>query len=72
MNCFQRGMVEVLKRARSSLDGRGPSLKRTQKRREAAVWKLWEDTHDMSGLDTLSVPYEKNPRLARHVASQNG
>ena len=29
-DCFQKGMVEVLKRARSFLDGRGASLKRTE------------------------------------------
>ena len=70
VNRFQRGMVEVLKRARSFLDGRGASLKRTQKRREAAVPKLWEDTHDTSGLDTPRVLYKKIPGLARNVASQ--
>ena len=72
VNRFQRGMVEVLKRARSFLDGRGASLKRTQKRREAAVPKVWEDTHDTSGLDTPRVLYKKIPGLARNVASQNG
>ena len=72
MNRFQSGMVEVLKRVRSFLDGRGACLKRTQKRREAAVWKLWGDTHETTGLDTLRVLYEKIPGLIGHVASQNG
>ena len=65
VNRFQRGMVDVLKRARSFLDGRGTSLTRTQKRREAAVPKLWEDTHETIGLDTLSLLYTKIPNTLR-------
>lgn len=65
VNRFHRGVVEILKRARSFLDGRGTSLTRTQKRREAAVPKLWEDTHETIGLDTLSVLYTKIPHTLR-------
>ena len=65
VNRFQRSMVDVLKRALSFLDGPGTSLTRTQKRREAAVPKLWEDTHETIGLDTLSVLYKKIPNTLR-------